>query len=727
MVNLTANEARFLIDVSGSQAFDVVSFVGQEEISRPYQFNVTVAVDDENIDFSALIATSAHLSLLEDDEVQRHIHGLICSVEELDFGRRLTTYQLQIVPAISFLSKRVNCRIFQETSTPDIIAEVLDCAGMMSDEYKFVLQGQYGPREYCVQYHESDLNFISRLMEEEGIFYYFEHSKNAHKLVIADDAIVHKTIDLPSEIAYHDLTGLIAERSTITSFHYSQCVKSDAVVLKDFNFKKPALNLQSEQTGDQSRGLEIYDYPGIYSEPERGEQLSKIRLQSLQTFVKVGIGESVCLRLVPGYTFKLINHPRSGLDQEYLIVSVSQSAQQPQVLEEGATSEGESYENRFKCIPLDVIYRPQCITQKPIVQGVQSAIVVGPVGEEIYTDKFGRVKVQFHWDRQGARDEKSSCWIRVSQTWAGANYGSMFIPRIGHEAIVDFVNGDPDRPIIVGRVYHSINVPPYELPAHKTKSVIRSNTSMGGGAANELLMEDKQDETQVVLSNAYGHKITQDEKTQSLSIETRDKHIITLDDQNKKISITTTNGHQFILNDTDSQNEGSVTLMSTMGYQLVLDDKNQKMLAQTKDGHVLILDDENKKIELTTTNGHSVLLDDENEAIGVTSAKGHYLTVDDSEDSITLEDSGGTHRFKIDIGGGKLVISTDSGSIDLEAPSGTIALKATNIEIEAQSDCKLTGLNIKAEAGLEHKVSGTMVTAEASALHTITGSLVKIN
>ena len=367
------------------------------------------------------------------------------------------------------------------------------------------------------------------------------------------------------------------------------------------------------------------------------------------------------------------------------------------------------------------------VTPRPRIRSIQTATVVGPGGEEIETDNHGRIKVQFHWDREGGSNEKSSCWIRVSQSWAGGNWGAMFIPRIGHEVIVSFLEGDPDRPIITGRVYHGTNRTPYILPDEKTKSTIKSHTSPEDGGFNELLMEDKQGETQVVLSNAYGHKITEDEKTQSLTIETRDQHIVKLDDKEKKLSLTTTNGHSMVFDDTDTANEGSISLSSTTGYKVELDDKNQKMSAQTKDGHILTLDDQNKKVELTTTSGHTAVFDDENEAIGITSSKGHYLTIDDSADSITLEDSGGAHRIKIDIGGGTLSISTDTGSINVEAPSGTIALKGANVEIEAQMDLKLSGLNIKSEAGVESKTSGTMVTVEASGINTISGSLVKIN
>jgi type VI secretion system secreted protein VgrG len=338
------------------------------------------------------------------------------------------------------------------------------------------------------------------------------------------------------------------------------------------------------------------------------------------------------------------------------------------------------------------------------------------------------VKVQFHWDREGKRDEKSSCWIRVSQAWAGELWGAMHIPRIGQEVIVDFIEGDPDRPIITGRVYHGINKPPHPLPDEKTKSTIMSNTSPGGKTHNELLMEDKQGKTQVVLSNAYGHKITEDEESQSLTIETRDKHTIKLDDKNKKISLMTTNAHAVVMDDTDTRGEGTISVQTTNGHRIEMDDKNEKMLAHTKNGHTIVMDDKNKKVELMTVDGHSAVFDDGNQKIGITSKKGHYMTIDDSGDSITLEDSSGMHRFKVDIGGSKLVISSDTGSIELEAPSGKISLKATEIDIDAQMELKMKGgMNVTSEAGVQHTTKGTMITSQSSAVNTIKGTPVMIN
>jgi type VI secretion system secreted protein VgrG len=243
----------------------------------------------------------------------------------------------------------------------------------------------------------------------------------------------------------------------------------------------------------------MYDYPGEYLEQDRGKKLADIRLQEAVTFTDRADGNSGCPRLIPGFTFKLADHERETFNQEYLLVEVMHTGSQPQTLEEHAGMGGASYSNQFLCIPSSVTFRPERNKPKPVVEGVQTAIVTGPGGEEIYTDEHGRVKVQFHWDREGTKDEKSSCWIRVSQVWAGAGWGGMYIPRIGQEVIVDFVEGDPDRPIITGRVYHGTNKPPYTLPDDKTKSTIKSDSSIGGGGSNEFRFEDKKGEEEIFL------------------------------------------------------------------------------------------------------------------------------------------------------------------------------------------------------------------------------------
>jgi len=722
-----AGEAKFLFQITGtSYETLVIDFSSHERLSTPYGLSISLACEDE-IDFDDVMGKEALLTI-RGDEKDRYIHGVVNTFMQTGSKDRYHLYEATVVPSAWLLSLEQDCRIFQGKTVQDIVTQVLKDGGITSERFDFRLQNTYQPREYCVQYRETDLNFISRLLEEEGIFYFFEHSEKNHVMVFADSAVAYKPIEGDPNVSFNPSSGMVTEKEFVFGLSFSRRIHTGKLTQRDFNFEKPLLDLTAQEQADEYQKLEIYDYPGEYMDQERGKTLAKVRLEQATTYRETAEGQSACPRLVPGFTFTLTDHDREDFNKEYLIVEVLTTGSQPQSLKEVSGGGGAGYSNNFMAIPSSVVYRPDRNALKPIVEGVQTAIVVGPAGEEIYTDEHGRVKVQFHWDREGKKDEKSSCWIRVSQGWAGENWGAIYIPRIGHEVVVDFIEGDPDRPLITGRVYHGTNKPPYALPDEKTKSTVMSNTSPGGKTHNELLMEDKQGKTQVVLSNAYGHKITEDEESQSLTIETRDKHVIKLDDKNKNLFIQTTNAHSITMNDTDNQGEGTISVQTTNGNRIEMDDKNEKMTAQTTNGHTLLFDDKNKKVELVTTDGHSAVLSDDEQKISITSTKGHYIAIDDSGDSITLEDSSGMHRFKIDIGGSKLVISTDSGSIELEAPSGSISLKATQIDIDAQMELKMKGgMNVTSEAGLQHTTKGTMVTTQSSAANTIKGTPVMIN
>jgi len=499
-VGLT-NVERFTCAVDGVDSkLRVLGLQGVESISGLFDFTLTVVSEDGDLDFDAIVGRPALVTFVSDDEsVSRYLHGMVVDIEQTAQGRRLTTYALRLAPQVWLLTQRTNSRIFQAVTVPDIIKDVITQAGVPADQLKINVTATYTARDYCVQYRETDFEFVSRLMEEEGMFYFFRHSDKGHEMVVADHSTIHQVISGQATVPYHPSSTGVKVEETIFPFSLRQGVRSGAVVLDDFDFRKPALDLTENEKFTVDTKLEVYDYPGRFDTAADGKRLTKVRMQGLQVSRKVGEGESDCLRLQPGSHFTLGEHPRDVFNQEYLVTRLETWAKQPQVLEEAAGREPSTYRNRFSCIPSAVVFRAPRLTRKPIVQGVQTAIVVGPAGEEIYPDEFGRVKVQFHWDRKGKNDEKSSCWIRVSQLWAGANWGAMFIPRIGHEVIVDFIEGDPDRPIITGRVYHGTNKPPYKLPDERTKSTIKTNSSKGGGGFNELRFEDKKGEEQVFI------------------------------------------------------------------------------------------------------------------------------------------------------------------------------------------------------------------------------------
>ncbi|HEY0136772.1 MAG TPA: type VI secretion system tip protein VgrG, partial [Nannocystis sp.] len=499
---LIGNRPVFTYEVEGlAEPPRVTRLSGHEGLSRPYEFRVELACGPE-VELADLSGKAGALCIEGIDE-PRFVHGIIGEVDYVGESRNYGLFEVVLVPTIWRLKHRHDCRIFQHKTTEEVVRQVLKAAGVSAKAYRFDLHGNYTARNYCVQYRESDLAFISRLLEEDGIFYFFEHTAESHVMVIADHVGAHPRIPGADTVWWNPPGGLLHAREHVLDFRFGQRIRPGTATLRDFHFPTPTADMQAREQAADDRDLEVYDYPGEYREAagaslDRGQMLAKVRLQELQSSRRVGSGKADCMRLVPGHTFHLAGHGRGELNLEYLLTGVVHHGRQPQALDEDAAGEF-SYSAEFTCMERSVPYRPARATPRPFVRGLQSATVVGPAGEEVHTDDQGRVMVQFHWDRQGERDEQSSCWVRVSQLWAGAGWGAMFLPRIGHEVLVDFLEGDPDRPIITGRAYHGLNDLPYALPAEKTKSTIKSDSSRGGGGYNELRFEDRKGEEQVFI------------------------------------------------------------------------------------------------------------------------------------------------------------------------------------------------------------------------------------
>lgn len=492
---LLGNEALFTFAVEGSdEELRVVRFSGREAISTLFEFRVEIAAC--TVPLEELVGKPAVLTI-EGLHAPRHVHGLVCEAGYIGESSSYTLYELTLAPALWRLQQRAGCRIFQQQTTPQIVAKVLEAAGIPPSRVRLDLQASYSPRDYCVQYRESDLAFISRLMEDAGIFYYHEHSEDMHVLVMTDRGDGSEPIEGDPTLRF----SFKDEQEHISKFHLSEGLKPQRVSLRDRNLHQPDQRMEASEGSGTER--EVYDYPGGFQEagrgaPQRGGQQARLRLEALQASRRHGRGTSDSPRLIPGFAFTLADATRGHLEGDYRIVGVVHRGEQPQTLDEGAAGESR-YENEFECTERQVAYRAPRRTRRPLVRGAQTATVVGPAGEEVCVDEHGRVKVQFHWDREGALDETSSCWVRVSQGWAGNGFGMMFIPRIGHEVIVDFLEGDPDRPIITGSVYTGLNTPPYSLPDEKTKSTIKSESSPGGGGSNELRFEDARGREEIFI------------------------------------------------------------------------------------------------------------------------------------------------------------------------------------------------------------------------------------
>ncbi|MDC0721704.1 type VI secretion system Vgr family protein [Nannocystis bainbridge] len=485
----------FTLTVKGcDEELRVVRFSGHEAISSLFEFVVEIA--SPTLPLDALAGRFAVLSI-EGLHATRHIHAFICEAGYIGESSSYTLCELKLVPAIWRLLQRVGCRIFQELTTPQILAKVLETAGIARSDFRFDLRANYVPHGYCAQYRESDFDFISRLMEQSGIFYYFEHREDKHVVTMTDHG------DFAAPIPGDATLRLTAEdeQERILQFRLTESVRPRRVTVRDKSLHQPGQPM--EATAGAGADSEIYEYPGAFTElgkdaPHKGDQQARLRLEALQATRRRGSGTSDSPRLTPGLAFTLADATRTHLEGDYRIIGVVHRGEQPQALDEGAAGHFH-YGNQFECADKRIPYRAPRVTPSPVVHGAQTATVVGPGGEEVFVDEHGRVKVQFHWDRRGAHDEGSSCWVRVSQAWAGSGFGAMFIPRIGHEVVVEFLEGDPNRPLITGRVYTGFNTPPYSLPDEKTKSGIKSESTPGGGGSNELRFEDAKGREEIYL------------------------------------------------------------------------------------------------------------------------------------------------------------------------------------------------------------------------------------
>ena len=488
---LPTAEFEFEVDSNSPGELAVLEFDYAEELSSPFSAQVTlVAQEGIDVDRNSLLDQEAVLSIHLDGEV-RHIHGIIASLDEWDTGAGAdrSRYVAEVVPTLWRLRHRVSCRIFQELSVPEIVGQVFREGGV---DFRIALSDSYPRRDYCVQYRESDLDFVSRLLEEEGIFYSFEHEHDGHTVVLRDTAVSCPDLSDDSQILFREESGMASEEH-VFAFRARREVRPNVVTLRDFNFRNPGLDLTADSGG--SGTLEVYDYPGRYDAPDTGMGLSQTRLEELRVKSATAAGSSTSRRLRAGSVFELAEHPEDRFNGEYLILSVKHQAWQPEALGThhlAASPSGERrrYQNSFTCLGKGVPFRPERKTPSPSIPGPQTATVVGPPSEEIFTDEHGRIKVQFHWDREGQKNDRSSCWIRVSQAWAGPGWGALYLPRIGHEVVVEFEEGDPDRPLVTGSVYNGNHPPPVSLPAEKTKSTIRSASSPGSHGSNELCFED---------------------------------------------------------------------------------------------------------------------------------------------------------------------------------------------------------------------------------------------
>lgn len=657
----------------GPGKFVIDDLRGEEHLSGLFRYDIELHSEEVPNNWDTLVGTKATIFVQGTDAVQRHIHGVFTrfSIVRVDPVSRHAFFQAELRPWTWLLGLQSDSRIFQNKTVPEIISTVFGDAGF--SDYRQSLSGSYQPREYCVQYRESNLNFVCRLMEEEGIFFYFEHEADKHTLVLGDDADAHQPCPNGSTLRYRSNVRSALEEDIISEVACDQHLVSGAYGVNSFNFETPTTSLFSKVQGQDNQTLALHDFPVRHVSTEEGEKIAKRRLEAIEVGRKLLRGGGQMRTLTAGYKFTLSEHEIASLNTDWVVRSLRIRASRA------------DYRVDFVAFPATVPFRPLEITPKPVIPSTQTAIVVGKSGEEQWVDSHGRVKVQFHWDRQGQKDENSSCWIRVAQGWAGKSWGMVFLPRIGQEVVVSFLEGDPDRPLITGAVYNGENTPPYALPAEQTKSTIKSQSTTGGqGKFNEIRFEDKTDQEEI-----YIHA----QKDYNLLVENDVTRTIKHDE-----TVTIENDAKLTVN-----HDNTITV------------KNNRTRTVTEGNDKLEVQAGTRTVEVKGKETHT-----NSDAFEHSVTSDYTLTVGGN---LTIEVTGD--------------LTIKAASIKAESTSGAVDLKsALAMNLKAASSLKMEGgasVDIKSSGPL--KAEGTMASVKASAsgeidgggVLTVKGGLVKIN
>jgi type VI secretion system secreted protein VgrG len=738
----------------GDDVLLLTAFSGREEVSRLFTFELDMISDKNDIQAKDIVGKNLTFHTKMADGSPRHFNGFVSRFQagdEDDNNRR--SYRAEIVPWLWFLTLTTDCRIFQNKKVPEIIEKIFSDLGFT--DFQIQVKGAHPTRDYCVQYRESDFNFVSRLMEEEGIFYFFKHEDGKHTMVISDHKGAYQDCK-EKEVDYPRDFGSQAIEDYITSWEHRWEFRTGKVAQTDYNFETPSTSLMTkENTVVSLPGMdkyEMYDFPGGYGKKSDGDPLAKTRMEESEAGFDVVHGSSFCKSFTPGGKFKIKQHRASSeVGKSYVLTSVQHTARESVAYETGEEIDIQ-YSNQFTCIPDSVSFRPARLTEEPFVQGPQTAVVVGPGGEEIYTDKYGRVKVQFFWDREGKKDENSSCWMRVSQVHAGKSFGGIDIPRIGEEVIVSFLEGDPDLPIITGRVYHAANMPPFGLPAAKVISGMKSNSTKGGGGYNEYILDDTKGNELIREHGQFDKDSTIEHDLREHVLNNRSRDVSVNEDitigNNQKYSIgsnqtgsvgankslTIGSNHTESIGSSMTINVGTmltetvgINYSETVGAAMEL--TVGAFMSQTI-GAIYTL---TVGASMTETIGTS-----KTTSIGASRKEQVGANVTEKVGGNVSQQVGGKHTEKVSgayllkaetitlDAKSKITLKTGSASITMTS-GGDITIKGTNIKVQGSAKIDKSAPNITSDASAKNMIKGGMVNVEASAINTIKGSLVKIN
>ncbi|HEX3718434.1 MAG TPA: type VI secretion system tip protein TssI/VgrG [Verrucomicrobiae bacterium] len=673
----------------------ITSFSGHEELGRLFEFQVEMSSDNFNIDFDKIIGGNVTIRLQTTTGGTRYFNGIVSRFTQHPSSSNYATYHATIVPWLWLLTRTSDCRIWSGADTTrtvkDIIKALFSARGF-SDFDDSQLSGNYTPWEFCVQYRETDFNFLSRIMEQEGIYYYFAHVDGKHTLMLTDSLDPLKSFPNYDQISFRPRSAAAPDGEYVREWTLNKELHSGSFVHTDFDFTKPRSDLRTDPATisrqHDNATFEIFDYPGEFTAPGDGTQWSKIRIQELQSRYHLVHGQADCRGLAPGSTFTLEDLPRTDQNQKYVTVAVSHSIQSPGFESQKGAGK-EFYSCSFSALPVTEIFRPARITPKPLIQGPQTAIIVGAKGDEICTDQYGRVKLKFHWDRYSNSDDKSSCFIRVSQAWAGKKWGAICLPRVGQEVIVEFLEGDPDQPIITGRVYNGDAMPPYALPGEMTKSTVKSNSSKGGQGFNEIRFEDKKGSEQVFIHAE--HNMDTRVKNDAFENIGNNRHLVVTQD---RLEYVKNNRHETVDND-HMEKIGADRNLNVVGKEAKSVGGN---LSLTVKGDV---------IEVFKGNHSEVVSSD------------CYLKAA----NIVIE---GTTNVTIKVG--QSYIAIESGGISI-GTTGTISLQDTQgLTIQSSASISMqdsAGLSIKSSA--QAQIDSPLTTVKGDGMLTLKGGMVMIN
>ncbi len=661
---------------------------GVERMSRPFEFRLDLLSQDGSLKPSDILGKSVTVTIKRPSSDPRYINGIVRRFSVGPMATRdLRSYSAEIVPEFWLLSQTVDFKIFQSKTAVAIIEDVFKACSFTAYR-KGAMNETHAEREYCVQYGESCLDFTQRLMQEEGIYYYFEHKDGEHTMVLSDHVSGYGDVD-EEEVTYNTDTML---SRAVNNWRPRYEFQSGKWVQRDFDFENPgnvkSLEAESDTSVDVSAfsSYERFHYPGGYVQKSNGTMLTKVRMTELEGRYEIIDGDGDLASFYPGGKFTLKNEPVTGAsNNQFVLTSVSHSASGGTLV--SGMAGGESYSNSFSCVPADTVFRPARETPKPMVHGPQTAIVVGQSGQEIYCDKYGRVKVQFHWDRYGKSDENSSCWVRVAQMWSGKNWGTIFTPRVGMEVVVEFLDGDPDRPLVVGTVYNGDNGTPYTLDSNKTQSGILTRSSTGGSTdtANELRFEDKKGSEEI-----FFHA----EKDFKREVENDD----TLDVGNDQ-TITIENDRTETV-----KNDETITI------------ENNRTETVKADETVTIEGDRSDTVQ-----GDSSETIQGDATYDVTGD--HALTVSSGDRKVTVSSGDDTLTANT----GNITIKASAGKITMEAMQG-IELKVGSNSVKIDmSGVTINGTLVKASATGAATLEGAMATVQGSGVLALKGGIIKIN